>query len=121
MSKETRYTAEFEEFWKLYPERWYEDSDRYYKVGKWDAMLEWKKLDEEDKARAMIAVRRLKVGKYIKDAHRWLHHRRFDDIELPKPKAVLPKQITGNVLKEVPQPVNVNNARNRNMRALERS
>lgn len=114
----TRYTPEFEEFWLTYPARWNEDSDRYYKVGKWDAMLEWQKLDEDDKKLALYAAKKLRTGKYIKDAHRWLKHRRFDDIEPPKPKGQeLPEEMA-NVIKLVPEPVDVNDARNRNVDAL---
>ena len=81
-----RYTKDFIEFWEKYPKRWNAESDRYYKVGKWQAMREWKKLSEQDKKVCLAAVRFMKVDRYVPDAFRWLKNRRFDDIELPKQK-----------------------------------
>lgn len=117
----TRYTDDFLEFWQKYPKRWHKDSDRYYKVGKWEAMLEWRKLDDEDRKIALIAVKSLRTGEFVKDAHRWLSKRRFDDIELPKTnQPILSKHLTDTIFKTVIRPVDINDARNRNMRALER-
>lgn len=114
-----RYTDDFLEFWVKYPSRWNRDSDRLYKVGKWDAMQEWAKLSIEERELALVAVRRLRRGQYILDAHRWLKKRRFDDYEPPKDMSpALPKEMTNKVFKKDTPKEGVNEARNRNKDAL---
>lgn len=83
------YTDEFERFWKDYPARWNKDSDRHYKVGKWEAFQVWKKLSQKDKEDVLAKVKYVQTGQFVLDAHRWLKKRRFDDIEIPKPKPIL--------------------------------
>jgi len=80
------YTEEFERFWKAYPARWNKESDRHYKVGKWEAFQVWKKLSQKDKEDILAKVKYIQKGQYVLDAHRWLKKRRFDDIEIPIPK-----------------------------------
>lgn len=114
-----RYTEDFLEFWVKYPSRWNAESGRSYKVGKWEAMQEWKRLSQEDKADILIKVRYVRRGKYVLDAHRWLKKRRFDDIELPVDRTpILPKKLTEDVFKKLPQKESKNKARNRNKDAL---
>lgn len=91
----SRYSEEFERFWKLYPARWNRDSHKRYKVGKWDAMQEWKRLSAEEKQIAFIAVKSLRSGEFVQDAHRWLKHKRFDDIELKQKKSNEPNAYIG--------------------------
>lgn len=88
-----RYTDDFLTFWVKYPSRWNRDSDRFYKVGKWEAMQEWKKMSPEEKQQALVAVRYLRRGQYVLDAHRWLKKRRFEDIEPPNPKEIARKKV----------------------------
>ena len=90
------YTAEFETFWKDYPKRWNRSSGRYYKVGKWEASQAWKRLSQKNRNVILIKVKYMKTGEFVLDAHRWLKKRRFDDIEIPKPK---PK------LQSIPKPI----------------
>ena len=80
------YTEEFEVFWKAYPKRWNRSSGKYYKVGKWEAFQVWKRLSQKDRNDILIKVNYMKTGEFVLDAHRWLKKRRFDDIEIPKPK-----------------------------------
>jgi len=80
------YTQEFETFWRLYPKRWNRSSGRYYKVGKWEAFQVWKRLSQKDRNDILIKVKTMQTGEFVLDAHRWLKKRRFDDIEIPKPK-----------------------------------
>ena len=80
------YAAEFEMFWKAYPKRWNRSSGKYYKVGKWEAFQVWKRLSQKDRNDILIKVKYMKNGEFVLDAHRWLKKRRFDDIEIPKPK-----------------------------------
>lgn len=89
------YTEEFEIFWKAYPKRWNRSSGRHYKVGKWEAFHAWKRLSQKDRNDILIKVKYMKSGEFVLDAHRWLKKRRFDDMELPKPKRkpVISKEI----------------------------
>jgi len=80
------YTPEFETFWKAYPERWNRSSGKHYKVGKWEAFQVWKRLSQKDKDKILLVVKYMKTGEFVLDAHKWLKKRRFDDIELQKPK-----------------------------------
>lgn len=110
-----RYTDDFLEFWIKYPSRYNAESDRYYKVGKWEAMQEWKRLSQQDRDDVLVKVRYVRRGKYVLDAHRWLKKRRFDDIELPKDtRPILPKEMTDKVFKQLPRKESRNDARNRN-------
>lgn len=85
------YTDEFKTFWKKYPSRWNRSSHRYYKVGKWEAFLVWKRLSQKDRTDILIKVKYMQDGEFVLDAHRWLKKRRFDDMELPesKPKPIV--------------------------------
>lgn len=142
------YTEEFQVFWAKYPKRWNRSSGKYYKVGKWEASQIWKRLSQKDKTDILLKVNSMQDGEFILDAHRWLKKRRFDDIEIPKPKpksklVVVPKIIESPeviaaqqekgrkwkaeyekrkkrlFMKEVPDPtVNVNNERNRQKNKL---
>jgi hypothetical protein len=80
------YTEEFMAFWAAYPKRWNQDSHRYYKVGKWEAFQVWKRLNQKDRDDILAKVKYVEEGQYVLDAHRWLKKRRFDDLEIPKPK-----------------------------------
>jgi hypothetical protein len=90
-SKDKQYSAEFLSFWKQYPKRWIQSSGTWVKVGKWEAQEEWNNLAADEQAKALAVVKKVPAGRATKDAHRWLHHRRFDDYELPKPPAPPPE------------------------------
>lgn len=114
-----RYTDDFLEFWVKYPSRWNRDSDTFYKVGKREAMDEWKKLNPEEKEQALLAVRHLRRGQYVLDAHRWLKKGRFDDYEPPEDKRpVLPKEMIDKVFKQAPRKEGKNEMRNKAMAKL---
>lgn len=78
-----KYSEEFNKFWKLWPGRWQPESNRYVKVGKYEAWLEWRRLSKEDQKSVSIIVKsgRIKDAgtRYLPDACRWLKRRRFDD------------------------------------------
>jgi len=76
--KESKYSEEFEVFWKKFKGRYDPDNDRYIKVGKWPAFEEWEKLSPEQQTHATAAADRVR-GKYVPDARRWLKNRLFDD------------------------------------------
>ena len=80
------YTQEFETFWRNYPKRWNRSSHRYYKVGKWEAFQAWKRLSQKDRNDILIKVKYMKDGEFVLDAYRWLKKRRFDDMEIRKPR-----------------------------------
>ncbi len=73
-----KYPPDFEEFWKKFKGRWNSEKDRYVKVGKFEASLEWRRLTESEKKKA-IAVAGKVSGKYVPDACRWLKRKMFDD------------------------------------------
>lgn len=114
-----RYTDDFLEFWVKYPSRWNRDSDRFYKVGKWEAMQEWAKLSIDEKQQALLAVRHLRRGQYVLDAHRWLKKKRFEDYEPPEDKRPrLPEEMTDKVFKQAPAKKGKNELRNKAMAKL---
>lgn len=104
--RKPEYSPEFERFWKVYPPRWIKSSNSKVKVGKADAWVEWQKLDEDDKKQCWYAVKKLRCGEGIKDLHRWLHHRNFEDFEPPKDYRPAPQiaAMTKNLLKSVSEP-----------------
>jgi hypothetical protein len=74
----------FEEFWNAYPKR---DGKR---VGKKQALEQWRKLKWDDRVNAMVAIENYanaaadpKVFCPIKDPWRWLKDRLFDDWQEP--------------------------------------
>lgn len=102
--KAAKYTKDFLEFWKAYPKRWNRDSGVYYKVGKWEAFQAWKRISQKDRDNILVKVKYMKNGEFVLDAHRWLKKRRFDDIEIPKPrprlvieKRIEPKQSPASI------------------------
>ncbi len=92
------YTEEFEKFWRDYPKRWNRSSGKHYKVGKWEAFQVWKRLSQKDKNKILIVVKYMQTGEFVLDAHRWLKKRRFDDMEIRKPK---PKPIVSRDIKKI--------------------
>jgi hypothetical protein len=86
------YTDDFMAFWEAYPGRYHEAGRRradgsyehYWKIGKRDALKEWKKLTDKEKEWAMYSVKFLRKGRYVKDPHRWLKHGLFEDIDMPE-------------------------------------
>ncbi len=77
------YSPEFEIFWKKFKGRWNPENDRYIKVGKFAAWVEWQKLNEADQQKATAVADKV-GGKYVPDAERWLKRRLFDDFTLKK-------------------------------------
>ena len=79
----TKYSDEFQQFWKAWPGRYNSDSQQTIKVGKYQAYAEWQRLSADDKETVMQLVKsgRLKSRgtKYLPDAYRWLNKRRWED------------------------------------------
>jgi hypothetical protein len=72
------YTPEFEEFWRAYPSQ----------NGKWQALIEWRKLSTEDRNQALACLPKFRewIAKQPKDyrvvwACRYLKYRRFEDFQ----------------------------------------
>lgn len=80
------YTQEFLDFWQLFPRRWIRSSDRYVKIGKELAWIQWEKLSAYNKAWAMFAVRKERVSEIIPDAWRWLRDKKYKDYDLEMPQ-----------------------------------
>ncbi|KKM94257.1 hypothetical protein LCGC14_0600440 [marine sediment metagenome] len=76
----TKYTEDFEMFWKNWPGRYNPDGPAR-KVGKRDAFEIWKTMDDEDRQDAISVLERVSyIGtKYLPDAHRWLKRRMWED------------------------------------------
>ena len=114
-----KYTKEFECFWKLYPGRYSERTNKYPKSGKYLASLEWDRLDKEEKAQALwvMSKKLVKEGRYVKDACRWLKYKHFDDFEPPKEPFApsLPAELTNRVKSVDSSVININNERNRQL------
>ncbi len=100
----TNYTSDFKAFWKAFPGRYHESGrqinggcEYYWKIGKRQAFLEWKKLSDYDKKWAMYAVKSMRKGKYVPDAHRWLRDGKYEDIDMPDVGERLPKDMTNSL------------------------
>jgi len=97
------YSVIFLDFWKRYPSRWIQESDRRVKVGKYLAWEQWQKLNEEQQISALLATKSMVSGKAVPDAWRWLRDKKFDDAEI-KPellngwrKLIIDKYFTCNI------------------------
>ncbi len=73
-----KYTPEYEMFWKKFKGRWNREADKYIKVGKYEAFLEWQKLELDEQYKA-VKVAHKPSGQYVPDCCRWLKNKRFDD------------------------------------------
>lgn len=81
VKKSKEYTLEFENFWNKFKGRYDPENDRYIKVGKWEAFLEWEKLLPEQRKKADVVANKVR-GKFTPDACRWLKRRMFDDFTI---------------------------------------
>ena len=115
----TKYTIEFEMFWKAYPKRWNRDLGVYVKRKKWPAFEKWQKLSQAIRNDCLAKARYIKATEGTpRDCVTWLNQRGWDDIELaPLPKA-LPAEITPKLKKVESCIVNVNNERNKQIGKL---
>ncbi len=118
------YTLDFEAFWKDFPRRWNKDFEggSWVKRKKLPAFQSWQKLPEEIKAKCLSIVKRIKKaeGGSVRDAVTWLNQHGWDDIEEADKGQHLPVSMTNaikNVTNEI-KPVNINNERNRQLKAL---
>jgi len=73
-----KYTEVFEMFWRQYPFRIH-DNGKKVKIGKWEAFEQWRRLNEDDRNSALMAIIKMQDDKYIPDACRWLRRRRWED------------------------------------------
>ena len=117
----TQYTAEFEKFWGKFPKRWNRDLGITVKRKKMPAFIKWQKLSQEIRDECLEKAKYIKKaeGGAVRDCVTWLNQYGWDDITLPKKvEPILPVELT-KVIKLVPNHrVNVNNRRNKNIKAL---
>lgn len=78
----TKYPEDFQEAWKAWPGRWREEGT-IRKVGKAEAYDIWLSMDAEDRedAKSVIVSGKVKRAgtQFLKDFHRWLKLRRWED------------------------------------------
>lgn len=118
------YTEEFEQFWKLYPSRWNRDLGTSVKRKKRPAFMKWQLLPQEIRDECLAKVKYIKSseGGAVRDAVTWINQFGWEDIDLPEPppKPVIPKQLTGQVFKQLPPKESLNDGRNRCMQGLQK-
>jgi hypothetical protein len=79
----TKYTEGFELFFRSYPPRWSETRNLWVRADKQGAFAEWQRLKPEEMIAALKAIQTEKAGKYVPDARKWLHHKRWQDTIAP--------------------------------------
>ncbi len=97
------YSALFKDFWKDYPTRWIQESNKNVKVGKSDAWEQWQKLSPEQHIfilKILPVYKRQIDSKIVPDAWRWLRNGRYNDYEIPAPTTTIvqPEQPKEKVL-----------------------
>ena len=77
----TKYTEEFEAFWKAWPGRWDSINQKTEKVGKHEAFVIWRTMAEDDKGKSLKLIKsgRVKSARFLPDCWRWLAKRRWED------------------------------------------
>lgn len=78
--KESKYSEQFNLFWKKFEGRWNAELSKHDKGSKLLAFEEWEKLSLEDQRKAWTEAKRHR-GKAVPDACRWLSNRRFEDFD----------------------------------------
>ena len=81
----SRYTEEFEKFWKAYPCRWHKDLGIRVKRKKYPAFEKWQKLSQEIREECLAKTKHIQraEGAYVRDAVTWLNQYGWEDIESP--------------------------------------
>ena len=77
-----QYSEQFLQFWHDYPTRWIKSSNRYVKIGKELAWLQWRKLTVAERVLASQAVKCEVTSQIIPDPWRWLRDKKFRDFEV---------------------------------------
>ena len=117
------YTPEFELFWSKYPKRWNKDfqGGTWVKRKKRPAFDKWQKLSPAVRAECLYKAKYIKQyeGGAVRDCITWLNQYGWEDIDLEVP-AEVPDIVKTIKFGEVPNGVNVNNERNRQINNLER-
>ena len=116
----SEYTKDFEEFWSRYPARY--RKYQFIKRKKSPAFKVWQKLSKEIRAICLSRVHLIKKteggAESVRDCVTWLNQEGWDEINIHKEPVGLPKEMIENLLKTVPDGINKNNERNRQMRLL---
>ena len=101
----SKYTLDFEEFWRRFPKRWNRDAGIWIKRKKRPAFKVWIKLPEEIRKECLSKVHLIKKAEGsasgIRDCVTWINQEGWDDIDLSSKSSVLPKEMTANTLKTV--------------------
>ena len=98
----SKYSIYFLKFWDKYPSRWIAASSKWVKIGKHLASEQWNKLSQSEQQYIFQVVGKMRAGKSVPDAWRWLRDRKWEDYELPKPKHEPLKGVPVPQMKEVP-------------------
>ena len=69
-----KYTEQFEQFWRQYPNVSRNGSGQKTRGNKKEAWLQWKRLSLGDKLSALEGVKNIKPDPYLKNAVRWLKY-----------------------------------------------
>ena len=79
----TKYTEEFEAFWKAWPGRWNLDTQKIEKIGKHEAFIIWRTMAEDDRSFCIKLAKTPKIKekgtRWLPDCWRWLSKRRWED------------------------------------------
>ena len=79
------YPDKFNQFWKLWPGRWRQDSDKIYKVGRDLAFQRWKRLSQETRNFLLELMKSGRVKdagtQFLPDCWRWLRDKKWADFE----------------------------------------
>ncbi len=78
----TKYSQDFEMFWRLYPDRWDRDQRVRIKRKKAPAFEKWLKLSNEIKAECLTIAKQIKFseGSSIRDCVTWLNQKGWEDM-----------------------------------------
>ena len=121
----TKYSEDFEMFWKLYPKRWDRQARFLIKRKKAPAYESWQKLSNEIKAECLMNAKKIKSfeGSSVRDCVTWLNQKGW--IEM-RPEEVQPtnaqiQEMARDLLKEVPKPINFEEEANKQTRKLRNS
>lgn len=121
----TEYSADFEMFWKIYPDRWDRNMNQRIKRKKAPAFEKWKKLSKEIRAECLLKAKDIKYaeGSSARDCVTWINQRGWEDMRKEEGKKPLPSEIQAMVDKLLKTPdyrtVNFHDERNRQLDLLE--
>ena len=120
--RQTEYTADFEMFWALYPDRWDRANSHRIKRKKEPAFEKWILLSNEIRAECLLGASKIKSfeGSSARDCVTWINQKGWLDMR-PKKRRPLPQEIqdmAAGLLKSVPKEESMAVKANRQVRAL---